>query len=302
MNDRSEEHEDATVKSFDETVQHYASLDRELTEADKEKAHDELLASVMRDMPGFSIVKGQIKVRDVKKAVHSLSRTIVSDRIQIAAMDEQIRRLHEHVKQVQNAFQSLARNDVLMQTIAANVIYEIHGRGDQWAESAQAFFSMKEVDESTVGAVRLEVTKNKDFKIHAQDIEDGEVVYREIPRKFLDGVGFHAIQAYILKQDVRIPKGECIYVLFDGSDEMINLIPEDYVSVDEELESAQEDIDKTTQLYEETAVTQHSRVQGGEIQNLADELFPEGVDQDGDPVDLDLVEASNNASVRKMNE
>lgn len=291
--------DDEIQNALKATLADFADAENGLSEADKEKALDALFVHLTKDMPGFKVVKGQIKVRDPKLAMHSLGRALCSERIQNSIVRSQIYEMQQLLKQMQDYIAQLGRNHVLIQTLASESIYEILGRGDQWEKSYRAFETIQEVEEKTVGAVRLHITNDNTFVMYGQQIvaETGDVEYIEIPRQFWDGIQFHAIQSYLRREEIRIPKGESLYILFEGSENMLDLIPDDYVPIEERLKPAEQEVEEITQLYEETSVIQHAKV-SSEQDRIAKELFPEGVDADGDPIDPNILRVAVDAADR----
>lgn len=248
-------------------------------------------------MDGFTRnIKDGVRAKDPKRGLVSLAKEFAISKMHLGQVVKDVEEIKGLANSLKQSFAMLSRNDVLIQTITANVVYEFLGRQDEWNESFATFQTMKLADENTPGAVGIRVSLDSRIEYIAQERRaspDDEITYRVIPTQFLDGIKFHSVQAFMRKRDLKIDPGSAIYFTFEGSEDFVDLIPEDYIDVDKRIDAAAEEVNEWADEYEKDGGAQSvSRVAAGadgEIENIAKEIFPDGVDEDGEPVDMDLM-------------
>lgn len=263
---------------------------------------------VISKLPGFSSPSGKARVKNHKQATLALAKEIVRLRMECTDLRQKVEALMETAQLQREAITTLARNEVLIQTITANVMFESMGRGDEWENAWNTFLSIETVEETTQGAVEIRRTADDRILIKAQvkDAEGDEIVWRRVPTQFLDGIQWHAIQTYMRKQDVKLHRGSSLYLTFPGSADFVDLIPEDYVDVEERLDAAAKETEAAAKEMEErggvATVSSTITDADGELKTMANEMFPGGVDDDGDPIDPALLEGVKSVGLNGLGE
>lgn len=216
-------------------------------------AFDVLVRKSISKIPGFYIEKGQVRVKNVKRALSELARAHVSGLAALANTQHQMTQVVEVVRKMERHISTLASDPALVQIIATAAAQLLIDKAPEFEAAMEMLHSLEFVERGTPGS--LEIARPAPgvlaFVYHKPG-EDGEVIrqalrYNELPEVFLT-----SLTNRMIEDDFRLAPGESSSIVFDGLQNILDALPEEaFAAIQEaELDAAIAETEEIAKTYD----------------------------------------------------